>query len=323
MRNRLSFSLLATALMVACSLCAAPAYAQRGRVFVASYGNDANPCTFGSPCRNFQAAVTAVLAGGEVTAIDSAGFGPIVIDKAVTITSPDGVEAGIVPATGGNAITINAGPSDAIVLRGLTLNGSGIAINGVEFNSGGSLTVINCVAQNFIISGAASGNGILLQPTAGTVDFTITNTIVLNNANAGILYLPPSGSASVNGVIDRVVATHNPFGIELNTSSATGATIAAISNSVVGHNSNTGIYAQNASGGFKLSIDNTQLSSNGSAIEAFNTANVLLGRSVIMGNGVGVHNTTSPNTFSTYKDNRINLNTADIDASPLLTQAQQ
>jgi len=35
-------------------------------------------------------------AGGEVTAIDSAGFGPINITKAVTITSPDGVEAGVV-----------------------------------------------------------------------------------------------------------------------------------------------------------------------------------------------------------------------------------
>jgi hypothetical protein len=163
MRNRLSFSLLATALMVACSLCAAPAYAQRGRVFVASYGNDANPCTFLSPCRNFQQAVNVVLPGGEVTAIDSAGFGPIDINKAVTITSPDGIEAGIVPPTGGNAITIAAGVNDAIVLRGLTLNGSGLAINGVVFNSGGSLTVINCVAQNFIISGPASGNGILLQ----------------------------------------------------------------------------------------------------------------------------------------------------------------
>jgi hypothetical protein len=310
--------------MVACSLCAAPAYAQRGRVFVASYGNDSNPCTFGSPCRNFQQAVNVVLAGGEVTAIDSAGFGPIDISKAVTITSPDGVEAGIVPAAGGNAITIHAGASDAIVLRGLTLNGSGIAINGVEFNSGGSLTVINCVAQNFIISGPATGNGILLQPTTGTVDFTITNTIVLNNAYAGILYLAPSGSASVNGVIDRVTATGNQYGIALNTSSATGATIAAISNSVASHNTNTGIYGQNGSGAFKLSIDNSQLSSDGSAaIQAFNTANVLLGRSVIMGNAVGVHNTTSPNTFFTYKDNRINLNTTDIDASPLLTQAQQ
>src|SRR5215471_12490618 len=124
-----------------------PAQAQRARVFVASYGNDANPCTFTSPCRTFQQAINVVTTGGEVTAIDSAGFGPINITKAVTITSPDGVEAGIVPTSGGNAITIGAGTNDAVVLRGLTLNGGGVGFNGILFNSGGRLTVTNCTLQ--------------------------------------------------------------------------------------------------------------------------------------------------------------------------------
>ena len=100
MRTQLPFALLAAAF--ACSLATTPANA-RARVFVASYGNDANPCTFGSPCKTLQVAVNAVDAGGEVTAIDSAGFGPINITKAVTITSPDGVEAGIVPPVNGKA----------------------------------------------------------------------------------------------------------------------------------------------------------------------------------------------------------------------------
>ena len=82
MRTAVPLTVFATAL--ACSLATTPVHA-RARVFVASYGNDANPCTFGSPCKTFQAAVNAVDAGGEVTAIDGAGFGP----------SPDGVEAGI------------------------------------------------------------------------------------------------------------------------------------------------------------------------------------------------------------------------------------
>ena len=127
MRIAIPLTVLATAF--ACSLATAPANA-RARVFVASYGNDANPCTFGSPCKTFQVAVNAVDAGGEVTAIDSAGFGPINITKAVTITSPDGVEAGIVPPVNGTAITINAGPTDEVQLRGLTINGSGTAAMG-------------------------------------------------------------------------------------------------------------------------------------------------------------------------------------------------
>jgi len=113
-RTQLPFAVLAAAL--ACSLFTVSAYA-RARTFVASYGNDSNPCTFGSPCKTFQQAVNVVDPGGEVTAIDSAGFGPILITKAVSITSPNGVEAGIVPVSGGNSITINAGPFDATSKR--------------------------------------------------------------------------------------------------------------------------------------------------------------------------------------------------------------
>src|SRR6516225_9884271 len=139
MRTQLPFTLLAAALT--CSLFSVPAQAQRARVFVASYGNDNNPCTFGSPCKTFQQAVNVVDPGGEITAIDSAGFGPISINKAVSITSPNGVEAGIVPISGGNAITIGAGPNDAVELYGLTVDGSGVGNNGIVFTSGAKLTI--------------------------------------------------------------------------------------------------------------------------------------------------------------------------------------
>src|SRR5215469_3262444 len=111
MRIVVPMTVLATAL--ACSFATAPAYA-RARVFVASYGDDANPCTFGSPCKTFQHAHDVVDAGGEVTAIDSAGFGPINITKAVTITSPSGVEAGIVPVPNTDAIDVNARAGDIV-----------------------------------------------------------------------------------------------------------------------------------------------------------------------------------------------------------------
>src|ERR1700690_4061460 len=120
MRSAFLFALVAT---LAASFMAAPAQADGDRVFVASYGSDSNPCTFGSPCKTFQNAVNVVAAGGEVTAIDSAGFGPINITEAVTITSPPGVEAGIATPLNGSAITINAGPNDTVALRGLTFEG--------------------------------------------------------------------------------------------------------------------------------------------------------------------------------------------------------
>jgi hypothetical protein len=46
-------------------------------------------------------------------------------------------------------------------------------------------------------------------------------------------------------------------------------------------------------------------------LQARNTKERLLGRSVITGNGTGVSNNTSSNTFYSYGDNRINLNGTD------------
>jgi hypothetical protein len=300
MRTQLPLAVLAAAL--ACSLFTAPAHA-RARVVVASYGNDANPCTFGSPCKTFQVAVNAVDAGGEVTAIDSAGFGPINITKAVTITSPNGVEAGIVASAGADAIDINAGANDAVALRGLTLDGGGVAYNGIVLNSGGSLTITNCVAQNFVINTLTTGNGIFIQPTSGTVNFAITNTIVSNNV-AGIRFLPPSGSPTANGTIDHVVATANAIGIEVDKVTS-GSVEVAISNSIVSNNSTFGIYAIGAGA---ISVDNTTLNGNGTGIEANTGAAIMLSRSVIHGNGTGTINNTNPNTFYTYGNNLIDLN---------------
>src|SRR5580692_7681465 len=133
--------------VLVCLLPAAPALAQRDRVFVASYGSDSNPCTFGSPCKTFQNAVDVVAAGGEVTAIDSAGFGPLTITKAVTITSPDGVEAGIVPNPGSDAVYINT--SGDVALRGLTIEGNDSGTDGIGLNNAGSLAIVNCSIRHF------------------------------------------------------------------------------------------------------------------------------------------------------------------------------
>ena len=306
MRTAMPLTVLATAL--ACSFGTAPANA-RARVFVASYGNDGNPCTFGSPCKTFQQAVNVVDAGGEVTAIDSAGFGPISITKAVTITSPNGVEAGIVANAKADAIDINAGPNDAVVLQGLTLNGSGVAYNGVVFNSGGSLTVTNCVVQNFFYNGVgvATGNGILIQPTSGKVHVTITNTIAQNNQDIGILWDNESGSPSVSISIDHVVATNNGAGLYF-AGGVTGATAdISISNSIASDNAQ-GI-AAGSGNALTISIDNSTIRGNSSwGIAGFQPASILLTRSVIQGNGTGIENDTNPSTFYTYGNNLIDLN---------------
>jgi hypothetical protein len=61
----------------------------------------------------------------------------------------------------------------------------------------------------------------------------------------------------------------------------------------------------------KVSIDNVSASGNFIGIQDNFNANVLLGRSVIIGNSTGIQNDTSPNTFYTYGNNQINENNTD------------
>src|SRR5687767_15933104 len=92
------------------------------RTFVSTSGSDANPCTRAEPCRNFAAALPNTLAGGEVVALDSGGYGPFVVDKAVTVAGAPGAHVAVT-AFAGDAVTVNAAASEHVVLRNLYLTG--------------------------------------------------------------------------------------------------------------------------------------------------------------------------------------------------------
>jgi hypothetical protein len=315
----LVFTVLAA--LPVCLLPAAPAQASLTRTFVSAAGNDINPCTISQPCATFAHAYAVTAANGIIAALDPGKYGPLTITGPITING-NGWAAITAPAAG-NGITITAGASDNVALIGLEIDGAGAGYNGIVLNSAGSLTVTNCTLQNFALNGLdfTTGNGILMQPTTGTLAFTITNTTASNNGNNGIFFYPPSGSPSANGVIDHVVADANQFtGIVVEPSLATGGSVVVtISDSIASNNADYGIFAGLGSGTIKVSIDNVTASGNGNGIGAGTPASVLLGRSVITGNSIGVQNSTSPNTFYTYKDNRINLNGTDISGNALNT----
>ena len=138
-------------------LAATEAAATTQRTFVASNGNDANPCSLVLPCRTFGAAIMQTGAGGEVIVLDSAGYGPVTIAQDVSIIAPEGVYAGVsVPSGTGIAIT---GISN-VLLRGLTINGTGGG-TGIHMTANGSLTIDRCVISNFISFG--NGRGVSIE----------------------------------------------------------------------------------------------------------------------------------------------------------------
>jgi hypothetical protein len=289
---------------LACSLFAVPAQAQRDRVFVASYGSDANPCTFGSPCKTFQNAYNVVAVGGEVTAIDSAGFGPITINHSVTITSPDGVEAGIA-TVGDYAIKVQAGASDVVALRGLTLDGAGVGLGGIEFNSGQSLTVENCVVRNM----GAIGLVVLANGTT-TQELTVSNSYFTGNGSDGIS-IQTESSGAVTAAIDRTLFYNNGGnGLDVAGNGGSAALTVAVTDSVAANNGGAGFSVSSQAGGSvtNLSLTHSQSEGNADGVAAIGTpATLWLTQSTLAGN-TSVFLIQVSGNIKSYGDNFLNDN---------------
>ena len=170
------------------------------RAYVSGTGNDSNPCTASMPCQTFQAALAETVAGGEIFVLDSANYGPVTINKAVTITS-EGAVAGIL-ASSGIGITISAGANDVINLRGLDVDGSNTGSVGIQFSSGQSLNIQKSVIRNF------TGSGINFAPSAASTLFVVDTTLIHNVSNGISL-----ANARATGALSRVNATNNGVAI--------------------------------------------------------------------------------------------------------------
>lgn len=126
------------------------AYAQATRTWVSGVGDDANPCSRTAPCKTFAGAISKTAAGGEIDALDDGGFGAVTITKSITING-GGHLAGILAAGAGvNGVTVNAGPNDVVVLRGLTFTGVQGAQNAVRYMAARYLVVEDSTIEGFI-----------------------------------------------------------------------------------------------------------------------------------------------------------------------------
>jgi hypothetical protein len=299
------FAVATGIVFAACAGVPARAAGSLTRSFVSSAGVDTNPCTVAAPCASFAAAYNAVQANGIIAALEPGRYGPLTISYPVTVNG-NGWSA-ITALANGNGVTINAG-SGNVVLIGLEIDGAGAAYNGIVFNSGGSLTIRNCLVKDFIVNNGnpngTSGNGILIAPTSGTIDFTVVDTIAVNNGNVGVQYSPASGTPTATGAIDHVVATNNTgSGIAVTVSG--GSVAVSISNSVASNNGSSGIVTNSNPGTITVTADNDEISNNGTGLSV-TSGTVLLSRSVITENSIyGVSNS---GTVETFQDNRIYLN---------------
>src|SRR5882762_6166979 len=128
-------------------LASAPALAQATRTWVSGVGDDANPCSRTAPCKTFAGAISKTAAAGEINCLDPGGFGALTIAKSITVNCHDVL--GSVLVSGTNAIIINAGAADRVVLRNIQILGLNTGLAGVKILQAGSVSIEDCAITEF------------------------------------------------------------------------------------------------------------------------------------------------------------------------------
>jgi len=307
------FTLISTiAINIAASL---PAQAQRARVFVSVNGNDNNPCTALSPCRTFQQAYDTVLAGGEISVLDTGGYGPVFISKAISIISPDGIEAGVLVPSGQSGIQIQAGPNDAINLRGLIIDGAGSGSFGIVYDAGQSVTIQKCVIRNL------TNTGIFLEPANSGFNLAVSDTLIANNGIYGVKILPFVPTGFVSATFSHVELDNNPNGILVDGSNSSGATRVTVTDSVVTGSIGTALAVNAQFLPTSLMVFRSVVANNNVAISAnaagANAATLRIGQSTVTGNTFAWEDINS-GVVQSYGDNKIDGNAQDQSPPPTI-----
>ena len=236
----------AAALFVLAVLLAVPAaQAQATRTWVSGVGDDANPCSRTAPCKTFPGAISKTAAGGEISVLDNGSYGAVTITKSLTING-DGSLAGVITSPGFNAIVVNAGANDRVVLRNIAINGLGTALNGIRFIAGKSLLVDNVTISGFTNRG--------IDMSMGTTSKLVVRDTRIQNVGTGVFVSTANGflaQASLEGV--HLVNSTN--GLEGGANSRV-----TVSRSVISANASNGVLSSTATS--RVNVEGCQISFN-------------------------------------------------------------
>lgn len=283
-------------------------YGQASRTWVSGVGDDANPCSRTAPCKTFAGAISKTAAGGEIDALDPAGYGAVTITKAITIDGGGGQVASVL-VSGTNGIVVQAGPSDVVILRNLRINGIGTGINGVRFLSGKDLNVENCVIFGFTQNGLDIA---LNQGTQATVH--VFHSVFKQNGGVGIRATNAVLPHVLVGVDFTEIALDN-IGVEAAANSSI-----EINNSMISAGASSGIAADSAAGNAIIGIDHSEVISNNNGATASGGSIVVTGDTTYTFNTGTALNQSGTGKIFSYGTNRAHDNGATGSTQPVIAQ---
>lgn len=295
--NLLAITLLGTSVM----------YGQASRTWVSGVGDDANPCSRTAPCKTFAGAISKTAAGGEIDALDPAGYGAVTIIKAITIDGGGGQVASVL-VSGTNGIVVQAGPSDVVILRNLRINGIGTGINGIRFLSGKDLNVEDCYIFGFTTNGLDIA---LNQATQATVH--VFHSVFKQNGGVGIRATNAVAPSVKVGVDFSKIALDN-IGVEAASHSSI-----EINNSMISAAASDGIKTDSATGPDSIiGIDHSEIINSGNGATSI-AGSIVIGDTTFAYNTGTAFNKTTGGMF-TFSDNRLHDNGANGTATPFPKQ---
>ena len=274
-------ALLGIALIVLAGLAASPACAQALRTWVSGVGDDANPCSRTAPCKTFAGAISKTAAAGEIDCIDPGGFGAVTITKSITIDCSG--TFGSVLVSGTNAIIVN-GAGIAVILRGISFNGSGgLGISAIRVLAGSSLLIENVHVFDF---GSGSAAAIDIEPNqAAPFALDIKDTTVSTNTGGAIL-IKPAGGGTTTASLTRVSTNTSLFGVRAEDRAAL-----TVLNSIASNNVNNGYIAVSTSNPAEINLVDSVAANNkvNGVVTSGAGATIRLVRTAITDNGQGIN----------------------------------
>jgi hypothetical protein len=293
---------------------ASMAQAQASRTWVSGVGDDVNPCSRTAPCKTWAGAFSKTAAGGEIDALDSAGYGVLTINKAITIDGGPGNNASI--ATGASiGFNVVAAATDRVLLRNVTINGMGSGTTGIKITSAKSVTIEN-VSITGMVSGVARGIDAQCNSACRVL---VIRSRVDHSGGIGMVFQGTVAGAVTAEVVDSSSSNNASHGIF----AANGANV-TLTNVVSSENAIDGLVVDNNNTRVSV-LDSTFVNNTAAGVQAGTaaavTATVGLSRTIISGNTPGVQ--FSGGIVQTHQNNAIRRNTPDLSGgalSPVSTQ---